>query len=97
MQMIRAKCKACEWVFDVVAIPMVLQLAADTMSSRSACPMCGCCESFFADSRPLTGDEIDHKNRVLAMPERQHEEREAAGEVATNAGIPASPERSEPA
>lgn len=61
MQMMRARCKPCGWIYDVVAIPMEMGKAAKTMQERAACPMCGDRHALMADPRPLTPQEIEHK------------------------------------
>lgn len=70
MQMFRARCKRCEWIYDTVTLPMPLTEFAAAAKS-AACPMCGNLNgNACADPRPLTEFERAHKAKFL--------EREAA-------------------
>lgn len=61
MQMMRARCAACSWTFDLVALPGPATDVANTMQRRAACPLCYHGRSYMADPRPLTVDEIAAK------------------------------------
>jgi len=66
MQMFRTKCAACDWTFDVAALPMPITAAARVMK-HAACPMCGNVkDNTCGASRPLTREEALHKSRLNA-------------------------------
>lgn len=65
MQMMRAKCGSCNWIFDVCALPMPITDAARVME-RATCCMCGSKETFVAEQRALTSEETVHKEGVIA-------------------------------
>lgn len=67
MQMIRGKCKACAWEFDLVTAPMPLTKWARAAQERSTCPMCGHRDgNTLAPERPLTDAEREHKLVTMA-------------------------------
>lgn len=59
--MMRAKCGRCHWEFDTVAIPGPALDVANAMQRRAVCPLCTSGQTFLANSRPLTADEIAAK------------------------------------
>lgn len=64
MQMLRSRCSFCGWVFDVVAVPILLTSAAHVMEA-SHCPMCGNRGgNRIAEPRDLTAPEREFKLRV---------------------------------
>lgn len=64
MQMFRARCRDCQWEFDVVALPMPISKAAEAMG-KACCPMCGNrAGNVVAPSRPLTDLERAHKTSL---------------------------------
>lgn len=69
MQMMQARCAECEWVFDIVAIPMEgMKAATGAMKRGSCCPMCGNDKRqkiLMANPRPLTEQEANHKRKLL--------------------------------
>ena len=69
MQMMQARCADCEWVFDVVAIPMEGMKAGIAALKRGACcPMCGNDRRqsiLMANPSPLTEQEAAHKRKLL--------------------------------
>lgn len=61
MQMFRARCRDCQWEFDVVALPMPITLAARAIG-KTCCPMCANrVGNVVAPSRQLTDLERAHK------------------------------------
>lgn len=61
MKMVRAECHECGWLFDVVAIPLRLEVAARAMGACS-CPICGNRDRNTLDApRELTDAEAAHK------------------------------------
>ncbi len=64
MQMFRARCRDCGWIFDVVALPLPLKIAARAMEN-TCCTMCGnCVSNTLADGRALTDQEAAHKRQM---------------------------------
>lgn len=61
MQMMRAKCVQCHWVFDVASLPGEALTVCRVMSARTPCPICYADGAVMADPRPLTTDEIAAK------------------------------------
>lgn len=67
MQMLRAKCANCDWIYDCVTLPMAATPACNTMS-KVACPMCGNHKgNLVADPRDLTPEERLHKVRAMSL------------------------------
>lgn len=65
MQMFRAECSECKWVFDVVTLPMPIETAAIAMA-KAACPICGNrTDNLCAEPRALTDQERKAKANVL--------------------------------
>lgn len=64
MQMIRARCAKCDWVFDIMAIPApALRMK---VVGKAHCPMC--CNvkgNLMADPRPLTEAEAEHHKSAI--------------------------------
>ena len=71
-QMFRARCRECDWIWDVVALPMPIEKAAHVIGA-ARCPMCGNGDdNTVAEGKPLTDAETDHKrrlNRISPPPE----------------------------
>lgn len=66
MQMMRGRCRSCEWEYDIIALPMPLADAASAMA-RSFCPMCGGTNNYLTKhARALTEAEREHKQKVTA-------------------------------
>lgn len=65
-QMMRGKCRECDWVFDIVALPMPVTSAA-AMGGAAHCPMCGAGpKKILVDlPRALTQAEAVHKANLL--------------------------------
>lgn len=57
MQMMRAKCGACSWVFDLAALPGRALDVAETVKRRAVCPLCYDSRALMAEARPLSDDE----------------------------------------
>lgn len=68
MQMLRARCVKCQWVYDIIALP--IPVAAILAMANGQCPMCGNVKgNVLADPRPLTDAETAHKSGVrLEVP-----------------------------
>lgn len=67
MQMMRAQCKECQAMYDVVAIPMPADLACRVMTLRDVCPYCGNpTGNLVAPARDLTAEEVELKRRAVA-------------------------------
>lgn len=57
MQMFRARCASCSFIFDVIATPVPVDVFA-RVAKRTACPMCGNQKgNTCAPSRDLTDAE----------------------------------------
>lgn len=66
MQMFRAACGKCQWVFDVVVLPLPVTIAAGAMEN-TCCPMCGNRKrNTCAPARALTLGENAHKTGLEA-------------------------------
>lgn len=75
MQMMRAMCRPCEYIFDLVAIPGIAHRVADAAMTRSShCPLCYRGGTLMAEPRPLTPDEVTRKQRAL----EEHSKRASA-------------------
>lgn len=67
MQMFRATCRDCGWVFDVVVLPLPITLAARAME-KTCCPMCANrVGNTVGAARALTDAEHAHKCRIEAQ------------------------------
>lgn len=67
-QMFRGRCRRCDWTWDVVALPMLIETAARVIGS-ACCPMCGNDSgNTVAEPRPLTDAEAEHKRRLDRRP-----------------------------
>lgn len=67
MQMFRATCRDCGWVFDVVVLPLPITLAARACE-RTCCPMCANrVGNTVGAARTLSDDERSHKLRLEAQ------------------------------
>ena len=67
MTMLRARCRDCDWIWDVVALPLAVAPAAHAMKS-AVCPMCGNdIGNLLAPERALTDAERAHKVKVAAI------------------------------
>ena len=63
-EMSRALCGDCEWVLDIIAVPIELSIAANAMG-RVFCPMCGATNILHGTvNRALTEAERLHKSRL---------------------------------
>ena len=68
MSMMRGRCIRCEHEFDIVALPMPIELAANAIKGRSQCPMCGNHQgNVAAASRQLDTKESWAKGKTIAM------------------------------
>lgn len=65
MQMMRAKCKACAWTFDVASLPGPATEVCRVIDARCLCPICYADCAALADPRPLTDAEISAKGLGL--------------------------------
>lgn len=67
-QMFRGRCRECGWTWDVIALPMPIDTAAQVIGA-ARCPMCGNGDgNTCAEPRALTEAEADHKSRLLRRP-----------------------------
>jgi len=74
--MMRAECKACGWLFDVIALPAPIDVCAPPMQ-HCYCPLCGNLKgNLCGPERSLTADEANHlrereKAKIVAMARAQ--------------------------
>jgi len=66
-QMLRTKCAACDWIYDVVVLPLEAMRTVAVMQGAH-CPMCGNIKgNTVAEPRGLTADEAAHP-RLVGKP-----------------------------
>lgn len=66
MHMLRGRCDACGWEYDIIVLPMPLAIAAQAMAAPH-CPICGNrAGNTVTAPRSLTEDERIHKAAVMA-------------------------------